>query len=197
MSSGFDPVPSDRLEVTSEVGAALTDFDYRVLASLLKSTHALRLPKDTISYLVERMALDALQIPVSQLSGFSGFTARAALVAAEQTTTSTTYVDLTTVGPQLTGLADGYYLVVWGAQQKISLAGDIAVMAISYNGAAADNDYQSRADNVNNVASRMAFNTQTLSNGNNNSILAKYRTGSGNTGTFGARTLLALKYSEL
>ena len=71
MSSGFDPVPSDRLEVTTEVGAALTDFDYRVAASVLKLTHALRLPKDTLSYLVDYLSMNQPAVPLSSIIGYS------------------------------------------------------------------------------------------------------------------------------
>ena len=96
MSSSFDPVPSDRLEVTSEVGAALTDFDYRVMASLLKSTHALRLPKDTLSYLVEYLALNQPMVPISQVIGY-GFLQQTVLVGktAAQTITTATPTTLT------------------------------------------------------------------------------------------------------
>ena len=195
MSSSFEPVPSDRLEVTSEVGAALTDFDYRVAASLLKLTHALRLPKDTIGYLVERMALDGLQIPVSQLSGFSTFTAQfAPIIATVETTTSTSYVNLTTTGPQLTGLPDGQYVFIWSALAFCSASSDAAIMAVGYNGAATDNTVQARTNQTVDYTSIVALNIQTLSAGSN-SVLAKYKTGT--SATFSNRSLLALKYDEL
>ena len=195
MSSSFEPVPSERLEVTSEVGAALTDFDYRVAASLLKLTHALRLPKDTIGYLVERMALDSLQIPVSQLSGFSTFTAQfAPIITAAQTTTSTSYVDLATIGPTLSGLPDGKYVLIWGCQAFCSASSDEAIMAVGYNGAATDNTVQARTNQTVDYTSIVAFNIQTLSAGSN-SVLAKYKTGT--SATFSNRSLLALKYDEL
>src|SRR3990167_8443773 len=138
MSNGsFDPSPSDRFEITSEVGAALTDFDYKIAASLLKLTHALRLPKDTIGYLVERIAMDGLQIPVSQLSGFTSFTAQAAEIVTEETTTSLTYTDLATVGPTKTGLPDGLYLLIYGAAMASSAAGNAVYVSVEVNAAAA------------------------------------------------------------
>lgn len=71
MSSGFDPVPSDRLEVTAEAGAALTDFDYRVAASLLKLTKSLRLPKDTLAYLVDYLSMNQPPVPLSSIIGYN------------------------------------------------------------------------------------------------------------------------------
>lgn len=54
-------------------------------------------------------------IPISNIPGFSQFTAQVAdRVDASQTTSSTTYTDLGTVGPSLTNLPDGQYLFMFG-----------------------------------------------------------------------------------
>ena len=200
MSSGFDPVPSDRLEITNERGSALTDFDYRVAASLLKLTNSLQLPKDTLGYLVEHLSLNQPMIPVSQLSGFTQFTAQAAptIGGAAETTTSASFTTLTTTGPILTGLPNGKYLVLFGALMRTTPADGsyFAYMGIRVNTTdpdVADAAETSARDWVNSVF----VITTTLSSGDNNTLEARYRTDAGGTGYFGQRWLVALKYSEI
>ncbi|MCR4338323.1 MAG: hypothetical protein NUW01_00390 [Gemmatimonadaceae bacterium] len=198
MSSGFDPVQSDRLEVTSETGAALTDFDYRVMASVLKMTHSLRWPKDTIGYLAERISLEGLQIPVSQLSGFSGFTARVAdtVVTQEDTTSTASWVDLATVGPSLTSIPDGKYLAIWGCQAFGSVLNVGTNMGISANGATPniDDACQSLSTEAETMASFAEF---TLAGGGANTLTAKYRLGNPGTGSYRRRRLLILRTADL
>ncbi|MCR4340515.1 MAG: hypothetical protein NUW01_11610 [Gemmatimonadaceae bacterium] len=193
MSSGFDPVQSDRLEVTSEAGAALTDFDYRVMASVLKMTHSLRWPKDAISYLAERIGLEGFQIPVSQLSGFSGFIAQASAVATAQATTSTSFTDLATVGPQRTDLAPGQYLVLYGCNAFAGAAGDVAAMGISVNGGAVATKL--RTPVLSDYTSLAVVETASLTAGIN-TVVAKYKSASGATASFADRWLIALKYAD-
>src|SRR3990167_8934477 len=57
--------------VTTEVGAALTDFDHRVAASLLKLTHARRRPKDTLGYLVDYLSMNQPAVPLSSIIGYN------------------------------------------------------------------------------------------------------------------------------
>lgn len=197
-SSSFEPTPSDRLEVTSEVGASLTDFDYRIAASLLKLTHALRLPKDTIGYLVERIAIDGLQIPVSQLSGFTSFAAQSNVVGtgATETTTSTSYTNLATVGPTLTGLPDGLYVVLFGAGMKIS-SGTGAAMSVQVNAATAVDADGCVTESTLLVPSSRGF-LATLNNAGNNTLTAKYKTYIvTETASFIRRWMIALKYQNL
>jgi hypothetical protein len=60
--------------------------------------------------------------PVTSILGFSQFTAQTAVTAANQTRTSSTYADLATVGPAVTGLSPGNYLVLWGAAAFVNAA---------------------------------------------------------------------------
>ena len=194
MSSSFEPVPSDRLEVTSEVGAALTDFDYRIAASLLKLTHALRLPKDTIGYLAARIAMEGIQIPVSQLSGFTGFTAQVAVIATDEGTSSLTYTDLATVGPQLSGLPGGQYLLIYGATMRETGAENAISVSLQVNSTTAeDSDRALKTGLLDQSVSRAT--TKELSS-SNNTITLKYRV-DGGTGNASARWLVDHKYQEL
>lgn len=57
-----------------------------------------------------------INIPIGQVTGFLQFAPSVATpVAAQEQTTSTTYTDLATAGPTLTGLPDGKYLILFGA----------------------------------------------------------------------------------
>ena len=196
MSSGFDPVPSDRLEITNERGAALTDFDYRVAACLLKLTNSLQLPKDTLGYLVEYLSLNQPVIPVSQLSGFSSFNAQSARVETEESTASGTYTDLATVGPQLTALPDGEYVVMYGCYGQNSGTSTARISLKVNSTEAIDAEAAVALVGATNVVSIMSAAIKTLSNNGNNTLTCRYRAGSG-TSTFGTRWLIAFKYAEL
>jgi hypothetical protein len=138
-----------------------------------------------------------LHIPVTQLIGFSQFTAQAApFISSSESTTSTAYTALATAGPAITGLSDGRYLVMYGALISTSSGGDRSIMSLSYNGAAAsDSDAcESRDTNLSSVSRTT---TATLAGGGNNSITAKYRSSVGtSTATFASRWLVALRYGN-
>lgn len=71
--SNFEATSSDRLGGgDGEQTAALTDADMQVAQSLLKLTNSLRIPKDTLGYLVEYLAMNQPPVPVSHLIGYSG-----------------------------------------------------------------------------------------------------------------------------
>src|SRR3990167_4981253 len=187
--------------VTTEVGAALTDFDHRVAASILSLTHALRLPKDTLGYLVDYLGLNQPTIPISQVIGFTGFNPQIApMIATGESTVSTTYTDLATVGPLLTGLPDGEYLLLFGCQGQVN-ASFGAGMSVEVNGVAAVDADNCQSATLNLNMSVMRALHKTLSSANNNSITAKYRAVSGNgttdSASFALRTLIAIKYAEL
>lgn len=194
MSSGFDPVPSDRLEVTKETGAALTDFDYRVAASLLKLTHSLRLPKDTISYLADRLALEGLMIPISQVIGFTQYNAEYATVTTQEGTTSAAYTDLATVGPTISGLPAGQYIVIFGAATSLSVAGTLGV-APSYNADAPPTARELISQVVGTFTPATKAITAQLTLASN-TVQLKYATTAG-TATFIHRWILAFKYGEI
>lgn len=197
MSSSFDPVPSDRLEVTKEAGAALTDFDYRVMASVLKMTHSLRWPKDAISYLAERIGLEGFQIPVSQLSGFNQFVAQVApTVAAAESTASTAYTDLATVGPKISGMPGGAYLLLFGCNVLNSVASYRAHMSVDVNSAGAADADGAQWVGTTDVSVMKAVAVSLTAE--SNTVTAKYRSSNAaSSALFGSRWLIALKYAQL
>jgi hypothetical protein len=132
-------------------------------------------------------------IPITQIIGFSQFAAQVAIVQTLESTTSTTYTDLSTVGPELTGLPDGQYVVVVSAAGLNSGAVD-GWMSYSVNGGTAVDSTGSRSSGTS-LAGVIMFSTPTLKNNGNNSIVAKYRT-SGGTSQFTNRCLFALRFAN-
>jgi len=136
-------------------------------------------------------------IPVSQIVGFSQFTAQANSVATRESTISTTYVNLTTAGPSLSGLPDGQYLFLFGCDAFNSVAGNQLTMSIKVNStAAADSDATlADAPAATYKVCLMRAVTKTLANGGNNTITCQYRVSSG-TGSFENRWLIALRFAN-
>lgn len=154
------------------------------------------LPPRFKSWLIDFMAVNIPQIPVSQITGFKQIeqvevsSATTGTVGTSQTTTSATYVDLATVGPQLTGLRNGQYLIFFGVAVLWNTGGVNAWMSISVNGATAvDADACTVATTVGMSPTRAVV--KTLSSGNANTLLAKYRTDGGSTGNYQHRWLIA------
>lgn len=142
-----------------------------------------------------------LRTPVSNIVGFAQFLAQAApQIALIETTTSLTYTDLATVGPTLSGLADGNYVILFGCRsaQSVAAEGTAALMSISVNGATAV-DADAIWTQSNTYQSAMNFAVKTLSGGGagGNTITAKYRMFAAGTGSYGRRTLLAIRYANL
>ena len=151
------------------------------------------LPAAFWAAVIDRVVVDApSQIPVSQLQGFSQFRATAAPdILTEQTTPSTSYTNLATTGPEITGLSDGQFLVLFG-YTGFAPAGTGSVMSVSVNGAAAsDNDWATQDNASNASTSRIVL--KTLAGSGSNTITAKYRSKFAGTSTYSKRWLIALR----
>ncbi len=104
---------------------------------------------------------------------------------------STSYVDLATLGPQLTGLENGSYMVMFGYWTE----GGTAVTRFAssfYNGLGTGGSQEAE---VNRDGQAMQVHLVDLQKDNNNSILVRYRT-SGGTGNFGKRWLHAVQVAS-
>jgi hypothetical protein len=137
------------------------------------------------------------QIPVSQISGFTQFTAKSATVFDASSTTSFTYVDLSPSGPTLTGVADGSYIFWFGCtiEEDANVQG---LMSLSFNGSTPfdfDGIYAyvegTAGDAV--VMSISRALSRSIANGGNNTIQAKYKSTVGGTVNFMRRWLIALR----
>lgn len=155
-------------------------------------SHPEDLPPEFQSWLVDFIAVNIPQIPISQIVGFSQFTANQSQILASESTTSTSFADLTTLGPQVSGLSAGQYLLLYGATGENS-AGSHAYISVSVNGAAA---VDADAAVVEPISTTMDFTlmravTKTVDEASN-SFTLKYKVGAG-TGTFYNRWMIVLR----
>ena len=167
-------------------------------------TDTLNLPQPFVDYMVQYQALNGLSIPVSQLTGFAAFTTNSAAevgAGSFESTASGTYTDLPSVGPTLTNLTNGYYVVIVSCGLTVVsngfAGGARALMSPSVNsGTPADTD--AAYNEGQSIVKSVGFSTQKLSNGTN-TLTAKYRvsTGSGWTAQFTDRRMFALKYANI
>lgn len=157
------------------------------------------LPPKFKSWLIDFIAVNIPQIPISQIVGFSQFTATPSFIAPNEATMSQTYVDLATLGPQISGLADGKYLFLLAAQVVKGVVNDGGMASLSCNGSTpVDADSLILSD-----TSAVAQNTtvsravqKTLAGGGNNVVTMKYRTINASSISFANRSLIALRYGN-
>lgn len=132
-------------------------------------------------------------LAITSILGFTQFTATHAEVGTRETTTSATYADLATVGPTLTGVGPGTYVILYGAGSFNSAAANACWISVSLNGAAATDGDGSRVDSLATTGeqSQVRGLVKTLSLASN-SVTVKYKTGGG-TASFENRWLIAIK----
>lgn len=150
---------------------------------------------EALEQLRQWLTVNPIPVPISQVQGFSRFTAQPASIATGETTTSTTYADLATVGPTLSGLPAGTYLVLVGALLYNNTAGVASSASVSLNGgAASDADAAILVTSGSNVpaVTAVGFSVKTLTLANN-TLRVKYRVNGASTGTFYYRNLVALR----
>jgi hypothetical protein len=157
----------------------------------------LQIPGEFQTWMIDRITLSGLQIPITQIQGFSQFTATPATsVTTAETTSSTSYTDLATAGPSLTGLSDGSYLVLYSAVVDISSGAGPVFASPKINATEADDvDALETA-----VLSRMTltgFALKSLSNSGNNTVTMRYKVTGATTGRWRNRRLSVLKYANL
>lgn len=134
-------------------------------------------------------------IPVSQIVGFNQFTFQPApTIDTDESTTSTTFTDLATVGPTLGELSDGKYAIFFGAQGQPT-SPSAGVMSVQVNSTAAiDADSVVFTPGGNMSVSRMILKTFT---GGNTTLTAKYRSSGGDLARFQKRWLIVVRYSNI
>lgn len=136
-------------------------------------------------------------VTIQSIVGFTQFVVRAApSIQTAEGTTSATYVDLATVGPTLTMLPDGQYLVLYGAYGSTSSAAQAVWMSVQPNSTAASDNDAAAFNTTSGVPGARGF-LATLRNAGNNTLTAKYRADGAATGSFGRRWMIAFKYANL
>jgi hypothetical protein len=182
------------------IGRELSDHDREQIDKLFGNW--LAIPDTFKSALADYVAQNSL-IPVSQLRGFTQLVAQQDEIFTPESTTSTSYADLTTAGPQLTGLERGVYIIQYGCEcgaTPIPASADSAIMSPSINGATPDETAR--------VVFQSLFSTAQLSanvaralrvelSENDNSIKLQYRCINGNGVSFADRWLTALRIGNL
>lgn len=137
------------------------------MAQLL--SHPLQFPDEFKRWLGDYVATNIPMIPFGHIFGSRQNTARSgAYVAANETASTGVYQDLTTVGPQITQIANGRYLVMYGCECR-----DRA--SISVNGATPSDDDSIWGEEAHPAAMRMKI--LSLTNNNQNTIKMQYKSG--------------------
>lgn len=168
------------------------------------------IPKSFIDWMVDAVAVNIPLIPISQVQGFRSYKqavedAQAAIEANQVvvtqgtvldfgSTSSDTFTDLATAGPTLSDLADGSYILMFGAGMSNNTNGGFAQMSVSVNAASASADDCVHMGGLAGVGgSSMRAVAKTLSAGSNE-VVCKYRrpTATG-TAQFERRWILAMK----
>ena len=190
MSQFLPEAPSRNVKVPDKgIETPLTPQEIELQRRLLGSPETF--PDKLKSWLVEYVAVNGALIPSSQIQGFSQLTPIQSQVLTNEGTSSTSYTNLATTGPEVTGLADGTYLLIFGA--VFDSSGPDGYMSPSVNGASpSDNDaafQQPAAANRFNIARAV---TKSIANNNNNTITMKYRVTSG-APSFKYRWMVALR----
>lgn len=181
--------PLDRANPHAEI----TSFDRKVYESLQK---VLLLPNDFKEYMTQYQALNGVPIPISQITGFAQFAPQPATdVTTNESTTSTTYTNLATTGPSLSGLSNGRYMILFGCALKHSAgAGNASLMSVSVNGAAPGASEHCSSEMTGYVSvNRALFKSLTAGA---NTISCQYRVTAG-TGDFANRWLAAIRYANI
>jgi hypothetical protein len=141
---------------------------------------------------------DPPRIPIKQITGWAQFQATTGFVAADESTSSTTYGALATAGPVIDKLAPGQYLLLFGGTCRIiSGTGGNCNIGPSINGATPTGAntcwiglFSTAADN----SSAMGITTN-LGQEGGNTVELLYRVQALPTGSFRNRWLIAVRYA--
>jgi hypothetical protein len=154
--------------------------------------------RDNLNETAPAKATAASQLFVS--TGVNAIVARTpatASIVTNQTTTSTTYADLATVGPQIS-VATGTIALVWfAAAQAHNVDNNETATSVAVSGAstvAASNSWQHSTDGVTagNYVRGSSFHVFTGLSAGTNTFTMKYRVGVSGTGSFQFREMAVL-----
>lgn len=138
-------------------------------------------PPEFKDWLADYVATNIPMIPYSNVLGARLNIARSAdFIATSESTGSSSYTDLATVGPQLQNIVDGTFIFFYGAQCR-------SRMAPSYNAATPSDNESLRGTEGEIAMSRVSL--KVMKNNNLNSVKLQYKTGA----AFARRWLVALR----
>lgn len=157
----------------------------------------LALPATFKNWLVAYLRNELRGLPLSAIAGAAGLAPNfGGPVLAREQRVSSTYGDLTTFGPEITGLPPGQYIVLHGCVCFIEPTDQVAYQSVSLNGDTPSDDnavvsYRDLAS-TNGI---MGF-LPTLQE-DSNTLTVKYRSFSGVGAWFERRWILAIRYAAL
>lgn len=145
-------------------------------------------------WIADYVAVNA-KMDLKHVFGYKLETVKHDRIAAQATTFSTSYDDLDDqVGPQLTGLRDGTYLVLFGAVRPPQSAPELYA-SLSVNGSTPTDDEAVWWGTISSVGAGRAV-VVDLRNDNDNSLVLKYRVISSANTNVHSRWIIAIKVVE-
>jgi hypothetical protein len=152
-------------------------------------------PPEFKEWLIDFIAVNIPQIPISQITGFGQYTAFVGTrVDGQNSTSSSSYVELDSGHPQITGLGKGSYLIYHGCALEASGALITARQSLKFNDEVAVSDHAILGEGTSiHSASRVV---QKTFDGSNNTIKCVYQQEGGGTAFFELRWLIAIKYGQ-
>lgn len=173
----------------------LTPDDRSRIDRLLSSP--LDFPDEFKKYILDYGAMHIPPIPIDQLQGYRPTRVSAAEVATQEGESGTSYVELATEGPVLSGLADGTYLAIYGCWVS-GTYGHMTVMGnpVSPPSSGSGDPHSVYIETGGAVEYQGArLNEFRLKNGDNNELRSFYRRDSSGAGTayFEKRFLVAIR----
>jgi hypothetical protein len=152
-------------------------------------------PPEFKDWLIDFLAVNIPQIPISQITGFGQFTATVgSRVDGQSSTTSSSYVELDGGHPQITGLGKGSYLIYHGCALEASSDVITARQSLKFNEETPVSDNAILGEGMHIFsASRVVQKTFT---GPNNTIKCVYAQEGGGTAYFELRWIIAIKYAN-
>jgi hypothetical protein len=183
--------------VGEEVEAAeVPDWFIRYLYGALKNP-LFSVPKPFETWMIDKVGSSGFDVPISQIVGFTQFLGQSDTkgTVSETTTSVNTPANLATVGPELTGLPDGEYLILFGAAAAHNSAGANTFMGVKVN-STEPADIETAFTQAAAPVPLMRAVQKVLSNDGNNTLLCRYYVGSASTATYYYRWLIALKIAN-
>ena len=153
------------------------------------------LPPAFWNYATQSWLKDSPVFPISQVFGFTQFTAQVGnyIDTLETLAVNGAYTALATDGPAITGLPDGHYVFFFGS---ISTGGSNNYMGLRVNGTdPSDSDTCYLPVGAGGTTPNTRAVVYALSNNGNNTVVCRYKTDS-QPATFRKRWLIALKYAN-
>lgn len=185
--------------MTTKLPNQLTDSERKLMQKMLAAPESF--PGEFWSSIINKVQMDIGKLPGSQIvGGVSNLRFGLDGIATSQSTSSSSYTDLSTVGPTLSGISNGSYLIMFGAVVSVVASVFNANMSIQVNDTSATD-----ADCIqvgfagpegpgveSSTLSGMRAVLKTLDADNNNTITCKYK-GNGIGASFLNRWLFYIK----